>query len=138
LCPSLVLEARLGGLWPSQRGELASLLIASCHRSRVCTLGSVRESRAIPFDHRVRVPDHVATRDLDGELVLLNYDSEAYFGLDEVGTRIWSVLRDAPSIEAGIALLLEEFDVADHQLRDDVGQLLGRLLESGLVELDPV
>ena len=54
----------------------------------------------IPFDRRLTVPEHVASRDLDGELVLLNYDSETYFGLDEVGTRIWEVLQ-AAAIDRG-------------------------------------
>ena len=93
---------------------------------------------AIPFDHRVVVPEHVASRDLDGELVLLNYDSETYYGLDEVGTRMWEVLQEAPSIEAAIGRLLEEFDVTDERLREDVEQLVGRLVDGGLVELRPV
>jgi hypothetical protein len=93
---------------------------------------------SIPFDHRIAVPEHVATRDLDGELVLLNYDSETYFGLDEVGTRIWEVLRDAPTIEAGITELLDEFDVASEQLRTDVERLLRQLIDGGLVELQAV
>jgi hypothetical protein len=93
---------------------------------------------SIPFDHRLSVPEHVATRDLDGELVLLNYDTEVYFGLDDVGTRIWEALRDAPTIEAGLEQLLEEFDVGSDQLRADVEQLLGQLIEGGLVELQAV
>jgi hypothetical protein len=95
-------------------------------------------STSIPFDHRVTVPEHVATRDLDGELVLLNYESESYFGLDEVGTRIWEVLQAAPSIEVGVDQLLDEFDVSPEQLRQDVQRLLGELIDGGLVELQAV
>jgi hypothetical protein len=93
---------------------------------------------AIPFDRRVTVPDHVTSRDLDGELVLLNYDSETYFGLDEVGTRMWAVLQSAPTIEDAVVQLLEEFDVGEEQLRTDVEQLVGRLVDGGLVELRAV
>jgi hypothetical protein len=92
----------------------------------------------IPFDHRVAVPEHIASRELDGELVLLNYDSETYFGLDQVGTRMWQVLQAAPTIEDGVAQLLAEFDVTAEQLRSDVQRLLGQLLEGGLVELQAV
>ena len=90
---------------------------------------------AISFDHRVQVPEHVATRDLDGELVLLNYDSETYFGLDEVGTRMLEVLRSSPTIDAGVDQLLAEFDVEPARLREDVQELLRRLVDGGLVEL---
>ena len=94
-------------------------------------------SPSIDFGHRVVVPEHVAARELDGELVLLNFDTERYFGLDDVGTRILEVLREAPSVEAGMPALLEEFDVDEAQLRADVATLLGQLLDGGLVGLEP-
>ncbi len=89
----------------------------------------------ISFAQRVGVPEHVATRDLHGELVLLNFDSEIYFGLDEIGSRMWEVLSQAPSIEAGVQALLGEFDVEEERLRADVQRLLGELVGGGLVEL---
>jgi hypothetical protein len=90
------------------------------------------------FDQKVCVPAHVATRDLDGELVVLNFDSETYFGLDAVGARMWEVLSTSPSIEAGVQQLLTEFDVDDARLRTDVAALLGKMVDGGLVELQPV
>lgn len=90
---------------------------------------------SIDFAARVVLPEHVAARELDGELVLLNFDSERYFGLDEVGARILEVLRGSATIEAGIEALLEEFEVDAGQLRGDVEGLLGQLLDGGLVEL---
>jgi hypothetical protein len=92
----------------------------------------------IPFDHKVSVPSHVATRDLDGELVVLNFDSETYFGLDAVGARIWEVLCASPTIEAAVGQLLSEFDVDEARLRTDVETLLGRMVDGGLVEVQPV
>jgi hypothetical protein len=89
-----------------------------------------------PFDRRLAVPQNVATRELDGELVLLNFDTESYYGLDEVGARIWEVLRDAPSVEAGVAQLLHEFEVEEPTLRADVEALLTQLVDGGLVALE--
>jgi hypothetical protein len=37
---------------------------------------------------RVTVPAHVLVRFLDKESVLLNIETERYFGLDETGTRM--------------------------------------------------
>lgn len=89
------------------------------------------------FDQRLRVADEVAVRELDGELVLLHYGSEHYFGLDEVGARMWEVLSQAPSIGAGVTTLLEEFDVDEATLRTDVAALVASLVDGGLVALDP-
>jgi hypothetical protein len=91
----------------------------------------------VAFDRRLVVPDHVATRELDGELVLLNFDSETYFGLDEVGNRILEVLRASTTVDAGIPALLDECDVDEPQLREDVAALLAALLDGGLVALEP-
>ena len=49
----------------------------------------------ISFSNTVSVPDGVMIRELDGEAVILNVNTEHYFGLDEVGTRIWMVLTAA-------------------------------------------
>ena len=62
---------------------------------------------SLPFDTIVRAPGHVLVRELEGESVLLNLDSEAYFGLDEVGTRMWAVLTTSPTIQAAYDELLK-------------------------------
>ena len=94
-------------------------------------------AETIDFDQRLAVPEHVAMRELDQELVLLNFESERYFGLDDVGARILEVLRDAKSIDAGITVLLDEFEVDESQLRHDVGALVTSLVDGGLVVLEP-
>lgn len=40
---------------------------------------------------RVVVPSHVLVRFLNKESVLLNIETERYFGLDETGTRVLSL-----------------------------------------------
>ena len=85
------------------------------------------------FDQSVQVPDHVLVRELVGESVLLNLDSETYFGLDEIGTRFWLLLTESPSIQAAYETLQAEFDVEPEQLRRDLEILLGQLLEQGLL-----
>jgi hypothetical protein len=55
----------------------------------------------MPVSHlaRVTVPEGVLVRELEGESVMLNLNSEFYFGLDEVGTRMWAVLTNANEIK---------------------------------------
>jgi hypothetical protein len=89
----------------------------------------------LSFERPVRAPEHVLMRELAGEAVLLNLDSEIYYGLDETGTRMWQALTGEPTIQAAYDALLAEYDVAPEVLRQDVEELLGRLLEHGLLEL---
>ena len=86
---------------------------------------------------RFSVPQHVLVRFMDRESVLLNLETERYFGLDETGTRIWQVVTSAPNVEAAMHKLLDEFDVEPELLRGNMTELLGRLVENGLLTLQP-
>lgn len=98
----------------------------------------------LSFSERVEVPKHVLVRFLDKETVLLNLESEIYYGLDETGTRMWQAVTAAPSIENAYAELLSEFEVEAELLRQNLSELVGRLIDLGLlrvhfadVETDP-
>jgi Coenzyme PQQ synthesis protein D (PqqD) len=89
----------------------------------------------IVFTDRVVVPAHVMMRYLDNESVFLNLDTERYFGLDQVGTRMWKVITTFPHIEAAYQQLLSEFDVEPETLRSDLVDLLEKLLENNLLQM---
>lgn len=84
---------------------------------------------------KVVFPDGVLYQTLDGESVLLNLGSEQYFGLDEVGTCMWSILRETESVEAAFQRLLAVYDVEPEQLRSDLDELISQLAEHGLLEI---
>src|SRR5260370_38756969 len=93
--------------------------------------------RAVPivsFTDRAATPAHVLIRVLDRESVLLNLETEQYFGLDETGTRMWQLLTGSPSIDAAYQELLAEFDVDPELLRSNLIELLSRLGDCGLLQ----
>jgi hypothetical protein len=89
----------------------------------------------ISFTDRVKVPEEVLISGLQSESVLLNLNSERYFGLDEVGTRMMSVLTESNSIQAAYEKLLEEYDVEDEVLRKDLISIIEQMVEQGLAEV---
>ena len=91
---------------------------------------------SISFSDRVRVPDDVLISNLQEESVILNLNSERYFGLDNVGTRMLSVLSESVSIEAAYQSLLAEYDVDPHVLRQDLTSLIESLAQQGLVTIE--
>jgi hypothetical protein len=91
----------------------------------------------VTLKDRVSAPAHVLVRFLDRESVLLNLETEQYFGLDETGTRMWQLLTASPDIDAAYQELLAEYDVEPDLLRDNLTELLGRLVESGLLQVLP-
>jgi hypothetical protein len=89
----------------------------------------------ISFSDRVEVPKHVLVRFLDNESVFLNLETEHYYGLDEIGTRMWQAVTAAPYIEVAYERLLSQFDVKAQQLRQNFSELLERLLNDGLLRV---
>jgi hypothetical protein len=87
----------------------------------------------ISFADRVRVPDDVLISNLQEESVILNLDSERYYGLDNVGTRFLSILNASESIEAAYEVLCDEYDVDAQSLRQDLLALIENLLQQGIL-----
>jgi len=91
----------------------------------------------ISFSERAVVPSNVLIRFLDQESVLLNLETERYFGLDTVGTRMWQVVTTSRTVDAALAQLVEEYDAPLETLRTDLTNLLQHLLENGLIAMQP-
>lgn len=89
------------------------------------------------FANRAVVPPHVLVRHLDGESVLLNLETETYFGLDSTGTRMWELVTNSPNIETAYGMLTDEYEVEPETLRTHLAQLLGQLVENGLLQVRP-
>jgi hypothetical protein len=95
------------------------------------------EIMAVSFSQRMTIAPDVLFRLVGDEGVLLNLKTELYLGLDPVGTRMWTVLKDAPSIQTAYAELLQEYEVEPDRLREDLHEFLGQLFEQGLIETVP-
>ena len=86
------------------------------------------------FSARVRVASDVMFRLVGDEGVLVNLNTERYLGLNAVGTRMWTALGNASSIEAAYEELLQEYDVDPARLRADLDEFIDRLLGQHLIE----
>ena len=87
----------------------------------------------VSFSDRVVVPDGVLISHLQEESVILNLQSERYFGLDDVGTRFLTVLTTSESIETAHQKLVAEYDVDPQALRQDLLALVENLVDQGLL-----
>ena len=82
---------------------------------------------------RIEISDEVLFQEVGGETVLLDLASEQYFGLDSVGTRIWTLLNEGVGAAAVVDTLLGEYEVERATLAADVDELLARLASAGLI-----
>lgn len=83
---------------------------------------------------KFRLPDHILLADVDDEAVILNTDSEHYFGLNGTALRMLHVLNESPTLEDAHTTLLQQFDADPETLMKDLRSLVEQLKERGLIE----
>lgn len=82
---------------------------------------------------KFKIADNVLFQELDGEAVLLSLDEGCYFGLDELGTRIWQLIEEDLDTQQVVEKIVEEYDVEPEQAQQDLDKFLDDLEESGLI-----
>ncbi len=87
------------------------------------------------FSQRVIISPDILFKDLHGESVILDLKSGKYYGLNEVGTRLWNLLLIDPDIAVAYNTLLEEYDVPEEQLTRDIFAIIEHLVSVGLITI---
>jgi len=88
------------------------------------------------LNKKVTFADTVFAQEVDGEMVLLDMNSENYFGLDEVGTAIWQAIQDKENLKEVFEVLLEQYEVEEDVLKKDLVTFVEKLEESGLIKVE--
>ena len=88
------------------------------------------------LNQKVTFAETVFAQEVDGEMVLLDMESENYFGLDEVGTAIWQAMQEKDTLKEVLDVLLEQYEVEEEMLENDLSDFIGKLVESGLVKVE--
>ena len=73
---------------------------------------------------------------LDGEMVLLDSRGGAYFGLNEVGTRMLELALQSRNREEAVDIILDEFEVDEATALKDWDDLFTALTSKGLIIAD--
>lgn len=89
----------------------------------------------ISLQQKVTLSKEVLSQEVDEESVLLDMKSESYFGLDEVGTRIWQLLKNGSDLQNVFEILLAEYEVGEDELKKDLQEHIAQLVDAGLISL---
>ena len=73
--------------------------------------------------------------DLGEEIAILDLKEGVYYGLDEVGARVWELIQTPITVGEIRDSLVEEYDVEPDRCEQDVLALLQRLVDQGLIEI---
>lgn len=73
--------------------------------------------------------------DLAGESVILDVRSGVYYGLNEVGARIWNLIQQPKTIAEVADAIAQEYEVEKSQCEQEIMALLTELSASKLIEV---
>ena len=76
--------------------------------------------------------DQLSTR-LGDEIVILGLRDSVYYGLSDVGARIWDLIQTRRTLGEIVSVLVDEYDVSREEAAAGVDQLIKELETRGLV-----
>ena len=91
--------------------------------------------QAISLHSVVVVSREQISCDLLGEAVILDLSGGVYYGLDEVGARVWASIQAPRTVSDVCEALLEEYDVERPRCESDLLILLQELRARNLIEV---
>ena len=88
------------------------------------------------FEDRQRfiLSPEVYRQAIDNETVLLDMDSQSYYGLNDVGGELLDILENGADLQGILDRLLKLYDVEKKILKHDVIGLLEELIATGIVQ----
>ncbi len=84
---------------------------------------------------RVRLGEDVLMQKVGDDAILLNLNTENYFALDEVGTRIIDTLQESDSVTQAIGKLVKIYEVDESKLTSDAVRLVEECEQHGLLQV---
>ena len=91
--------------------------------------------REVSVDSVVVASKRQVSSDLGGEAAILDLEGGVYYGLDEVGARMWEMIQEPRPVSEVRDALIEEYDVESERCERDLLALLERLAEERLIEV---
>lgn len=82
--------------------------------------------------YRIRTPE-VVHDTIDGEVIIINFDSGNYYSLQAVGTFIWSMLDGSTSVSQMVEQLTSHYDGTRTQIEDALHTFLNELHTNNLI-----
>lgn len=68
------------------------------------------------------------------EIVMLHLGNSTYYGLDPIGVRIWSLLKDGQGPNEIRDTLAKEYEVDREIIAADIARFLGELKANGIIK----
>lgn len=83
--------------------------------------------------YKLEIPEEVVWTDLGDEVVILNLQTGIYFGLEQVGARVWKLIADGNARDQITDIVAGEYSAPRDGIQRDIEELLSDLSREGLL-----
>jgi len=77
--------------------------------------------------------DDIAAKVIDGEAIIINLKTGAYYSLDGTGGEVWSLIEARRDVDEVVELVADRYGVDEDRCRSDIESLVEKLLEENLI-----
>ena len=92
-------------------------------------------SEQLTLDAIVRRSDTLLSTSLDDDVVMMDVERGAYYGLEAVAARIWALTEQPLSVGSLCDRLATEYQISPEQCQREVLAFLGELLNQHIVQI---
>ena len=101
------------------------------------SISKIKANKGMIFERSiVVVAENQFSCDMGTEVAILDLRSGIYFGLNEVGARIWHLLQEPRDVNKILKVILEEYDVDSERCKHELLTFLQQLEDKGLIEVN--
>ena len=91
--------------------------------------------RTVSIGSTVVAAEGQVSSNLGDEVAILDLRGGIYYGLESVGSRIWSLIQEPSTVKDIRDIIASEYEVEPERCERDVIGLIQRLTDEGLVEV---
>jgi hypothetical protein len=94
------------------------------------------KKKEITTDTIISRIEEIVASDIDGETVMMSIENGKYYGLDDIGSRIWELIEKPIRVSDLIDTLLGRYEVDRKTCERDVLKFLNELNEDEIVQVN--
>ncbi len=74
--------------------------------------------------------------EIDGETIMMSIDNGKYYGLNNVASRIWEIVKTEPIFSELINTLLSEYEIEEDKCKTETLDFLNNLINNKLIKIE--
>jgi hypothetical protein len=93
------------------------------------------DDKVIRMDSKIVGETNIVFNEMDGETIMMSIENGEYYGINSIGSRIWTLLESPKAVSEICDTLLRDYDVTPEQCAQDVLHFLNKMAEKGVVRI---